>query len=60
MVKSCLNCKHCVNNGICYTTHEYYGLRCEKKRRYFDYNLFQFIKGMLCIFYEKKEVRKYE
>lgn len=55
MIKNCLNCKHCSQCG--YTTSEYYGFRCEIKRRYFDYNFKQLIKGILCLFYEEKEVK---
>ena len=54
MIKRCLNCKHCNPNECYYTGNKYYGLRCERKRRYFDYNLLQFIRGMLCHFYEEE------
>ena len=55
MIKNCLNCKHCSQKG--YTTSECYGFGCEMKRKYFDYNFKQLIKGILCIFYEEKEVK---
>ena len=55
MIKNCLNCKHCSQNY--YTTSERYGFRCEIKRRYFDYDFKQLIKGILCLFYEEKEVK---
>lgn len=55
MIKNCLNCKHCSQSG--YTTSEYYGFRYEIKRRCFDYNFKQLIMGILCLFYEEKEVK---
>lgn len=61
MSKNCLNCKYCIKNGNRYTdiwigSH---GFRCEMKRRYFDYNFKQLIKGILCLFYEEKEVKDF-
>ena len=57
MKKNCLNCKYCIKNGDRYTdiwigSH---GFRCEKKRREFNYGIFQILKGMLCRFYKEKE-----
>ena len=57
MSKNCLNCKYCVKSGSYYRDilTGGYGFRCEKKRREFNYGIFQILKGMLCRFYKEKE-----
>lgn len=53
-MKSCLNCKYCKAKDYVSSRNYNYGFICNKKRRYFNYGIIQFIKGLICLQYERE------